>query len=240
MDGLKKYIAELIGTFVLTLFGCGTAVFVGVNTPAGVLATALAFGLSVVVMSVTIGNISGCHINPAISLGMFLDKRISLRDFIGYFIFQIIGALIAAFVLAVFVMGAGDIGFGELGDYTALGTNGTAGVHDSAAVALVVEIVLTFVFVLIALGATAKEGMGKFGGLFIGLGLTMVHLVGIPLTGTSVNPARSIGPAIVEALAGNSDPLGDVWIFIVAPLIGAVIAWAVWKFVLSDDAKVAE
>lgn len=233
MSEFRAYLAEMVGTFVLVLFGCGTAMFVGCDTDAGVLATALAFGLSVVVMSVTIGNISGCHINPAISLGMFLDKRIDAKTFVMYFIFQIIGALIAGFILAVFAMGFFDVGFTDVADKTALGTNGTAGVNDSVAVALIVEIVLTMVFVLIALGATAKDGMGKFGGLFIGLGLTMVHLVGIPLTGTSVNPARSIGPAIVEAICGNSDPLGDVWIFIVAPLIGAVIAWAIWKFVLA-------
>lgn len=222
--------AELIGTFVLVLAGVGTAVLTG-----NIVATAFAFGLSVVVMSVTVGRISGCHLNPAVSLGMALDKRITWTEFVFYFIFQVIGAIIGAFVVALFAMGYNDCAIDEL---TNAGANSLTNVHDSAGYAILIEVVLTFVFVLVALASTAKNGMDKFAGLYIGLTLTMVHFIGIPLTGTSVNPARSIGPAIVDAIAdiGNA---GDVWVFIIAPLIGAVIAWAVWKYVLCDPEKEA-
>ncbi|MGI6009692.1 MAG: MIP/aquaporin family protein [Methanomethylophilus sp.] len=228
---IRKYMAELVGTFVLVVAGVGTAVMTAAyGTFVNVVATALAFGLSVVVMSVTVGQISGCHLNPAVSLGMALDKRITWTEFVFYFIFQVIGAILGALIVVLFAMGYNDAAMDEL---TNVGANGLSGVHDSVGYAFLVEIILTFIFVLVALGATAKNGMDKFAGLYIGLALTMVHFVGIPLTGTSVNPARSIGPAIFDAIAdiGNA---GDVWIFIIAPLIGAVIAWAVWKYVLCD------
>lgn len=225
---IRKYMAELVGTFVLVLAGVGTAVLTG-----DLVATAFAFGLSVVVMSVTVGQISGCHLNPAVSLGMALDKRITWTEFVFYFIFQVIGAIIGAFVVALFAMGMNDCALDEL---TSVGSNHL--VHDDVAYSILIEVVLTFVFVLVALAATAKNGMDKYAGLFIGLTLTMVHFIGINLTGTSVNPARSIGPAIVDAIAdvGNA---GDVWVFIIAPLIGAAIAWAVWKYVLCDPKQEA-
>jgi aquaporin Z len=227
---IRKYMAELVGTFVLVLAGVGTAVMTG-----RLIATAFAFGLSVVVMSVTVGQISGCHLNPAVSLGMALDKRITWTEFVFYFIFQVIGAIIGALVVALFAAGMNDCGIDEL---TNVGANSLDNIHGSAAYGILIEVVLTFVFVLVALGATAKNGMDKFAGLYIGLALTMVHFVGINLTGTSVNPARSIGPAIFDAIAdiGNA---GDVWVFIIAPLIGAAIAWAVWKYVLCDPKKEA-
>jgi aquaporin Z len=231
---IRKYMAELIGTMVLVIFGVGTALFTNCN----LVATALAFGLSVVVMSVTIGQISGCHLNPAISLGMALDKRMSWTEFVFYFIFQVIGAIIGAFLVFVIYAGAVDVSLGDLGDYFrdtgfASGINSFDGVNDSAGYAMLVEIILTFIFVLVALGATAKNGMDKFAGLYIGLALTAVHFVGINLTGTSVNPARSIGAAVMGFIC-DADGAGDVWAFIIAPLIGAVIAWAVWKYVLCD------
>lgn len=219
----KKYVAESIGTFVLTLFGCGTAVFVGCDTTGGIVATALAFGLSIVAMAYFIGNVSGCHINPAVSLAMFLDKRLSGKDLAGYIVFQIIGGIIAAAVLYVIVSTSG------IGSVTSLGQNSAANTGILAAV--IIEIILTFVFVSLVLGATAKNGAGKHAGIVIGLTLTFVHLFGIPLTGTSVNPARSIGPALFV----GGEPLSDLWIFIVAPLIGAVIAWLVWKYIAKTD-----
>ena len=228
---IRKYIAELIGTFVLTFFGCGAAAFIGCNTDAGVLATALAFGLTVMVMSVTVGKISGCHLNPAISLAMFLDKKLDTKDFIGYVVCQIIGALVAGLVIYALFMGIYDASWSDVANY-APGANGLGGVNDSALLGILVEVILTFIFVLIVFGSTSKNSGAINGGLYIGLGLTMVHLVGINLTGTSVNPARSIGLGILA----SGDPLSQLWVFIVAPLIGGVLAWAVWKFVLSDDA----
>lgn len=227
-NAMRKYIAELIGTFVLVFFGVGAAIFTGGD----LLATALAFGLTVIVMSVTIGRISGCHLNTAISFAMFLDKKLSTRDFVGYVIFQIIGAIIAgALLFCIYGMYADQLG---LADWTNQGANNCENV--GVAGALLVETVLTFIFVLVVFGATAKNGMDKFAGLYIGLALAMVHIVGINLTGTSVNPARSIGLAIF-----SSDYLGDVWVFIVAPLIGGLLAWAVWKYVFRDaDGDVAE
>lgn len=201
--------------------------FVGCGTSGGIVATALAFGLSIVVTAYVIGNVSGCHINPAVSLAMYLDKRMSLKDMAGYMAFQIIGAIIAAGVLAVIASAY----FGV--DYTmlaSLGQNSTTAVGTAGA--LLVEIVLTFIFVLLVLGATAPNGAGKSAGLVIGGGLTLVHLFGISLTGTSVNPARSIGPAVF--FGGTA--LSQLWVFIVAPLIGAAIAWAVWKFILDSGA----
>lgn len=233
-NAFRSYFAELIGTMVLVLFGCGAAVFVGGVVGGGALAIAFAFGLTVVVMSATVGNISGAHLNPAVSLGMFLDKRIDLKTFVMYFIFQLVGAIIGAALLAVFAMGAFDCGFGDLGNL-AMATNDAEGV--GVAYAMIIEIVLTMIFVLIALAATAKNGMDKFAGLYIGLGLTMVHLVGIPLTGCSVNPARSLGASILHVAEGADFVASEFYVFLIAPLIGAAIAWAIWKFVLDDDAE---
>lgn len=228
---VRAAFAELIGTFVLVFFGVGTAVFSGGN----LVATAFAFGLTVMVMSVTVGRVSGCHLNTAISLAMYLDKQIDGKKFAYYVVFQIIGAIIAGALIVLLYMGCYDLGFDKVMDLN-LGANYVhdhsvgAGANDTgpAWVGLLAEIILTFIFVLVVFGATAKNGMGKFGGFFIGLALAMVHLVGINITGTSVNPARSIAMAIF-----SSDYLGDVWIFIVAPLIGAVLAWAVWKYVIA-------
>ncbi|MBP5735239.1 MAG: aquaporin [Candidatus Methanomethylophilaceae archaeon] len=224
-SSIKKYTAELIGTAVLVFFGVGAALLAD-----SIAACAIAFGLTVVVMSVTVGRVSGCHLNPAISIAMFLDKKLSSKDLVGYIIFQIIGAIIAgALILYLFSVHMG-IDFSDIIDHGTFGANTLDGVDGSIVAGLITEIFLTFIFVLVVFGATAKNGMDKFAGLFIGLALTMVHLVGIGLTGTSVNPARSIGLAVFQPEA-----LGDLWIFIVAPIICGVLAWLVWKKVLCDD-----
>ena len=216
---MRKYIAECIGTFVLTLLGCGTAVFLGCGTPAGVVGTAFAFGLSVIAMAYTIGGISGCHINPAITLGVALSGRMSWKDACGYWIGQVIGGLLAGAVLLLLVkvVAAPDL-TGALGSNAVANSGGMGG-------AFLVEVIATFIFVLVVLGTTdGKVGAGNFAGLAIGLTLVLVHLVCINLTGTSVNPARSIGPAVFAC----GQALKDLWVFIVAPLIGGALSACAW------------
>ncbi len=224
---MKKYLAELIGTAVLVFLGCGTAMLVGCDAAAGsgYLLTALAFGLVIVGMAYCVGNISGCHINPAVSLGVLASGRMSVKDFVGYVIAQCLGALAGAGLLAAV------FGLGQVTDQTGgFGSNGLAGVNGSAAAGLLVEGILTFIFVLTILGVTdSKAKHGSFGGLVIGLTLTLVHILGIGLTGTSVNPARSFGPAVVAAIAGNTTPLAQLWVFIVGPLVGGVLAAVVYS-----------
>ena len=235
MTSIKKYVAEFIGTLVLTAMGCGTAMLVGCNADqgCGYILTAFAFGLSIVAMAYCIGNISGCHINPAVSLACFASGRMNLTEFIGYVISQILGALAGAGILAsIFNLGSVE---DKTGGY---GSNGLAGVNGSIVAGLLVEIFLTFIFVLVILGVTSEKFKhGSFGGLIIGLSLTFVHILGIGLTGTSVNPARSIGPAIVAAISGNSDPIKSLWIFIVAPLVGGLLAAFVYKFLEGKENK---
>ena len=225
---MKKYIAELIGTCTLVTLGCGTAMLVGCDAAngSGYLLTALAFGLVIVGMAYCVGNISGCHINPAVSLGVLMSGGMTAKDFVGYVIAQCLGALAGAGILAL-IFKLGGVTYMTGG----FGSNGLAGVNGSAVAGLLVEIVLTFVFVLTILGVTSKKaGHGSFGGLIIGLTLVLVHILGIGLTGTSVNPARSFGPAVVAAIAGNTAPLAVLWVFIVAPLIGAALAACTYKF----------
>ena len=225
---MKKYIAEFIGTCTLVLLGCGTAMLVGCDAAAGggYILTALAFGLVIVGMAYCVGNISGCHINPAVSLGVLMSGGMKVKEFVGYVISQCLGALAGSGLLAlIFTLGGVEDKTGGFG------TNGLAGVNGSAAAGLIVEILLTFIFVLTILGVTSKKaGHGSFGGLIIGLTLTLVHIFGIGLTGTSVNPARSFGPALVAAFAGNSAPLACLWVFIVGPFIGAALAAVTYKF----------
>ena len=225
---MKKYLAELVGTFVLTLFGCGTAVSLNCGVDAAsVVGTAVAFGLSVVAMAYTIGGISGCHINPAITLGVYLSGRMSGKDAGMYMIFQVIGAILASAVLAAIVATSAGLAQG-----TVTGANRcAAGVLNG----LVVEIVLTTVFVLVVLGATAKTNgaTNNFAGLAIGLSLILIHLVGIHYTGTSVNPARSIGPALFE----GGQALSELWVFIIGPFIGGALAALVWKMIEPSDKK---
>ena len=217
---MKKYFAEGIGTFVLTLLGCGTAMFLGCGTPAGVVGTAIAFGLTVVAMAYTIGGISGCHINPAITFGVALSGRMSWKDACGYWVGQLIGGIVAGAVLLLLtkVVAAPDLTGG-------LGTNGVANAGGVGG-ALLVELIATFIFVLVVLGTTdSKLGAGNLAGLAIGLTLILVHLVCINLTGTSVNPARSIGPA----LFAGGEALKCVWVFILAPMVGGALAACTWK-----------
>jgi aquaporin Z len=234
---MKKYCAEAFGTCVLTLFGCGSAAIAG--KALGTLGIAFAFGLSIVAMAFVIGGVSGCHINPTVSLGLFMDKRLSGKDLIGYWVSQFIGGIVAALLLLLIISQTGL----TIGKDIALGTNGygdASAVGISLVGALIVEIVLTCIFVLIVLGSTANEETAPYAGIIIGLGLTFVHIMGIPLTGTSVNPARSFGPALVAFFQGNSLALSQVWVFIVAPLIGAVLAALLWKYFTSSVARTAE
>lgn len=222
---MNKLIAEFIGTATLVVFGCGTAMVTGCEHWGGYLLTALAFGLVIVGMAYTVGNISGCHINPAVSLGVLLSGGMEVSEFIGYVVAQTLGATAGAVILAAI------FGLGGITDATGgFGSNGLAGVNGSVLAGLLVEIVLTYVFVLVILGVTsAKAGHGSFGGLIIGWTLVFVHIFGIALTGTSVNPARSFGPAVIAAITGNTAPLGCLWVFIVAPLVGAALAAMTYK-----------
>lgn len=226
---MKKYIAEMIGTMVLVLMGCGSAVFAGsitgtVGAGVGTIGVALAFGLSVVAMAYTIGGISGCHINPAITLGAFLTGRMNGKDAGMYMLFQVIGAIIGSTILYALVS------TGAHGGPTATGSNGFA--EGEMMQAFIAEIVFTFIFVLVVLGSTdPKKGAGTLAGLAIGLTLVLVHIVCIPVTGTSVNPARSIAPALFE----GGEALSQLWLFIVAPFIGAAISAITWNYLGSKE-----
>lgn len=224
---MKKYLAEMIGTMVLVLMGCGSAIFAGdaagaVSTGVGTLGVAMAFGLSVVAMAYTIGGISGCHINPAITLGVFLSGRMNGKDAAMYMLFQVFGAIIGSSILYLLVS------TGAHGGPTATGANSF---NDGMMLqAFIAEAVFTFIFVLVVLGSTdERKGAGNLAGLAIGLSLVLVHIVCIPITGTSVNPARSIAPALFQ----GGEALSQVWLFIVAPLLGAALSAGAWK-VLTD------
>jgi len=225
---MKKYGAEFIGTFSLVLFGCGAAVIAGTSRvgPSGIglLGIAIAFGFAVVAMAYAIGGISGCHINPAVTIGVLTAGRMTGKDAIGYIIAQCLGAILGAAVLYLIAsgrpgftmpewgLGANGWGDGYLGSYNILS-------------AFVIEAVMTFLFIFVILGATSKSGNSAMAGLAIGVTLMLIHLVTIPVTGTSVNPARSLGPALFS----GSKALTQLWLFIVAPIVGAVISALVWK-----------
>ena len=221
---MKKYVAEFIGTFTLVLIGCGTAMLVGCDAAngSGYLLTALAFGLTIVGMAYCVGNVSGCHINPAVSLAVFMTGGIDKKDFLGYVIAQCFGSIAATAVLAItfLVSGITDM----TGGY---GSNGLGGVGGKAGIGLLVEFLLTFIFILVILGVTSnKANHGSFAGIVIGFTLVLVHILGIGLTGTSVNPARSLGPA----LFAGGDALKSLWVFIIAPLAGGAAAACVHKY----------
>ena len=230
---MKKYLAEMIGTMVLVLMGCGSAVFAGsvagtVGAGVGTLGVALAFGLAVIAMAYTIGGISGCHINPAITLGVFLSGRMKGRDAAMYMLFQIIGAIIGSAILYALVSTGSHAG------PTATGSNSFDAVE--GAQAFIAEAVFTFIFVLVVLGATdSRKGAGNFAGLAIGLTLVLIHIVCIPITGTSVNPARSIGPALFD----GGVALKQLWLFIVAPFVGSALSAGAWKLLSGDEKKAA-
>ena len=230
----RKYAAEFLGTFFLVFLAVGAAIFgiatsVGVNgagAGSGVLGVAFAFGLVLFVLAYAFGPISGTHVNPAVTLGLLLAGKVSLTDALWYWVAQFLGAIAGAGLLAVFVSGFGAT------DYTGgLGTNS----YDNGAInltgAFVLEVVLTLVFVLVILLVTDKAANSTMAGAAIGFTLVLVHIVGIPLTGTSVNPARSFGPA----LFAGGEALNQVWLFIAAPLVGAVLAWAIWKFIRVEE-----
>ncbi|MDO5831701.1 MIP family channel protein [Methanobrevibacter sp.] len=226
---MKRYVSELIGTMVLVLFGCGSAAIAG--SMLGTVGIALAFGLSIVAMAYVIGDISGCHINPAVSIGMWIDGRLETKDLLMYIVFQCIGAIIGIALLAVIINSAPSLG-GYMA--TGLGQNGfgsASSVGLDVVGAILVEIILTFVFVFTVLGVTKKVENGAVAGIVIGLTLAFVHIMGIPLTGTSVNPARSLAPALF--LGGQA--LQQVWVFILAPIVGAVIAGLLYKGLTSED-----
>ncbi len=235
MNLVKKCVAELIGTAVLCFVACGVAVVTSYSTYAFFawwIATPLAFGLVIVAMAYSIGNVSGCHINPAVSLAMFISGKMTLKEFIAYVGAQIIGAFIGSALLGLCLLNFG--GFANLGGNTiqlALMKDESLNAWSYIG-AFVVELILTFIFVLTVLGATdSKFHDGKLAGLVIGCSLTLVHFIGLGFTGTSVNPARSIAPAVLQAIAGNATSLSQAWIWILAPLSGAALAALVYKLV---------
>lgn len=215
-------IAEIIGTFVLVLFGTGTAVLGGGIEGVGILGISMAFGLSIVAMAYCIGTVSGCHVNPAVSIAMFVNKRINATELGLYIVGQLIGAVLASLTLYYFLVQSSlpTTNFGQ-NSFGALGMGG----------AFVVELILTFVFVLVIIVVTGKQGNASLAGLVIGLTLVLIHLLGIPLTGTSVNPARSFGPA----LFAGGEALTQLWVFIVAPIVGGILAAIVGKFVFDTE-----
>lgn len=224
MDNIKKYIAEFLGTAMLVIFGCGSACTNGFGI--GYVGTALAFGLIIVAMAYSFGNISGCHVNPAVSLGMLINGKIGVVDFVGYILSQFLGGIAGAGVLKYITTGLLNsdgtplgLGINGYGEYSAINITQTQ--------ALVVEIILTFMFVFAVLGVTSRTKYTPVAGLVIGFSLTVVHILGLPFTGTSVNPARSFGPALFTGVTA----LGQVWIFIAGPVIGAILAGLIFKLI---------
>jgi len=211
---MRKYIAEAVGTMLLTLVACGIAVTSGVD----LVATSLAFGLVIVAAAYSIGNVSGCHINPAVSVALLVAGKMKAKECIRYVIAQVIGAFVGSLLLAL-----------VLGGFNALGANGLVG-DTTICIALVVEVILTFIFTTTIIGVTDKKENGHVTGIVIGLTLTLVHLFGLPFTGTSVNPARSLAPAVLQ----GGDALCNVWIFIIGPVVGAVLAGLFYKYVLKE------
>jgi len=224
-SAMKKYTAELVGTMALVLIGCGSAVIAGKFI--GFVGIAFAFGLTVLAMVYAIGNISGCHINPAITIAMLVAGKIKGNDAIYYIIAQCIGAIIGAGILWAIASGIKDFSLAASG----LGQNGY-GAHSPSGYSLVAcfvaEVVLTAWVLFVSFGSTHKDAPKGFAGISIGFSLVLIHLVGIPITGTSVNPARSVGPAVFV----GGDALAQLWLFIVAPIIGGIISAILWKYYL--------
>lgn len=230
---MKKYFCELLGTAVLVLFGCGTASVagaIGIDGTVGTLTIALAFGLSIIAMAYVIGDISGCHVNPAVSLAMLINKKISVKDFIGYVISQVLGAFLGIGILYLIISNTSILDAST----SMLGSNG----YDSLSAvginmigAIIVEIILTFVFIFTILGVTSDAKKSSVAGIVIGLTLAFVHIMGIKLTGTSVNPARSLAPAVIV----GGEALKQVWVFIIAPFIGSALAAVTYKFITKPE-----
>jgi aquaporin Z len=227
----RRLVAELLGTAILVFFAVGVATlslgfeFAGTSTSAGIVATALAFGLVLLALVYAIGPISGCHVNPAVTMAFVISRRMSIQEGIGYWIAQFVGGIFGAFALWGVFTGSPEYSTGNQG----LGTNGWGEhslIHLNAGGAFAAEVILTFLFAMVVLAATSHLASANFAGLAIGMSLAIVHLVGIPLTGTSVNPARSLGPALIV----RGDALSQLWLFIVAPLVGGMIAAVVWGY----------
>jgi len=227
MNDLRKYAAELIGTFALVLVGCGSAVIAGQHI--GFLGISFAFGLTVLAMVYAIGNISGCHINPAITIAMLVAGKIKSRDAAVYIIVQCVGAIIAAGVLLAIATGQTDYSLAVNG----LGQNGYGSKSPggySLIACFFAEVVLTALFLFVIFGSTSKDAPEGFAGISIGLSLVLIHLVGIPITGTSVNPARSLGPAIFV----RGEALSQLWLFWVAPILGGILVAIAWKYIFEQ------
>jgi len=242
MSLMSRSMAEMIGTFWLVLGGCGSAALAAVfmagtnDIGIGLLGVALAFGLTVLTMAYAIGHISGCHLNPAVTVGLVVGGRFPMGDAPLYIIFQTIGAILAAFLLLLilqgnpeFVLKANSLAVNGFGDLSPGKYGMTTG--------LIVEVVMTAMFLFIILGCTDKRGIGTHAGLAIGLGLTLIHLISIPVTNTSVNPARSTGPALVLALNGEGLALSQLWLFWLAPIIGAGIAGGIYRLFEAPASK---
>ena len=225
---MKKYIAEFTGTLFLVFIACGVAATTGCLFPgSGYVATALSFGLALIAAAYSIGNVSGCHINPAVSVGMAVAGRMKWLECLKYVVAQTLGAIAGAALLGLC-----------LGNFKSLGANGFGGTLlngtiVNCGIAMLVEIILTFIFVLTILGVTSKKENSQIAGFIIGLSLIGVHLIGIPFTGTSVNPARSLGPALLQ----GGKALSQVWLFILAPIVGCVLAGLFYKFILEKKDK---
>lgn len=225
---MKKYVCEFLGTLMLVLLGCGSAVLAG--RAIGTVGIALAFGLAIVAIAYSVGRISGGHVNPAVSIAMLINKKMDVKDFCGYVVAQVLGAFAGSGLLALIVSmtklqnaGLGANGFGDL-----------SGVGLTLVGALIVEVIATFIFVLVILGVTHNEKYSSKAGIVIGLVLTLIHIVTIPLTGTSVNPARSLAPAVLT----GGEALSQVWLFILAPLVGGALAAFAWKFISKDEKEI--
>lgn len=229
-EQIKKYAAEFIGTAVLVIVGCGVAVATGCLGNDGIVATALAFGLAIVAMAYSIGNVSGCHINPAVSLAMAMNKKITWKEFAGYVASQILGAIVGAAIVALFFGSFKNLG-GNAAQSAVIAAYGDLGAQF---VALAVEVVLTFIFIIAILGVTSKTDNKAVVGIVIGLTLVLVHLLGIRLTGTSVNPARSIGPALLQMIGGDFTAISQIWVFIIGPLVGSALAVITYNFISSS------
>ena len=224
---MKKYVSEFIGTFALTFFACGVAVVLGCNTVSGIIGTSLAFGLVIIVMAYSIGQISGCHLNPAVSIAMMLDDRMDMDEMIYYIVSQLLGAFAGSLLLGLC-----------LGDFTNLGANSFGGVLPNGMevtpfIALAVESILSFIFILVILTVTSKKEYSNISGIIIGLTLVLVHLIGISFTGTSVNPARSIAPAFIQ----GGEAFLQVWLFVLAPIIGGLSATLFYNEVIKSNKK---
>lgn len=235
MSLIRKCTAEFIGTMLLVVFGCGVAVATGCVGSDGLIATALAFGLVIVAMAYSIGNISGCHINPAVSLAMLIDEKLTLKEFLGYVVSQVLGAILGAAIVALLFGSFENLGSNAVQDAVVV----AYGEGPALVIGLLAEIVLTFAFVLAIMGVTSKTDNKAVTGIVIGLSLTLVHLLGIRLTGTSVNPARSIGPALLQMIGGDFTAISQIWIFIVGPLLGGAAAALLYRF-LDKDKDISE